>query len=86
MAVSSKSDVLERVKSFVFHLNEPMKLDDYQMAQNNLQQQWNTAPGGKMIYKWSQLFSFILICGMFSEFSLQIALNSTLSSLYHHLF
>ena len=49
MAVSSKDDVLERVKSFVFYLNEPMKLDDYQTAQNNLQQAWNTATGGKII-------------------------------------
>ena len=64
--------MLERVKSFVFHLNEPMKLDDYQMAQNNLQQQWNTARGGKIIHKWSQLFTFIFICKIFSECSKQM--------------
>ena len=62
MAVSSKDDVLERVKSFVFYLNEPMKLDDYQTAQNNLQQAWNTATGGKTIHNLPELVTFVLIC------------------------
>ena len=64
MAVSSKDDVLERVKSFVFYLNEPMKLDDYQTAQNKLQQAWNTATGGRLIHNFPELVIYILVCEM----------------------
>ena len=41
---------MERMKSFVFYLDRPIKLDDFEMVQANLVTQWGQINSGGKIH------------------------------------